>query len=187
MLPFEIIWAHTFHSVKLFVNFFVRNFHKFLSWMLFWLLLNSYLFHASLFLLLLLYFQSLFYDQSVICYWICSNIIAMFSSQALQALGGVFSILPQSLVSCLFSLCHRFMSPNCPYLSFVLLIYRDDAFSLCLHSCWIRTHFYKSIGQSVLLFQIFLDLTLEAKNFNTNAVCLGDQVSWIRNTFWKIS
>lgn len=133
MLPFEIIWAHTFHSVKLFVNFFVRNFHKFLSWMLFWLLLNSYLFHASLFLLLLLYFQSLFYDQSVICYWICSNIIAMFSSQARQALGGVFSILPQSLVSCLFSLCHRFMSPNCPYLSFVLLIYRDDAFSLCLH------------------------------------------------------
>lgn len=126
MLPF-IIWAHTFHSVKLFVNFFVRNFHKFLSWMLFWLLLNSYLFHASLFLLLLLYFQSLFYDQSVICYWICSNIIAMFSSQGLQALGGVFSILPQSLVSCLFSLCHRFMSPYivhiCPfYYSFIEMV-----------------------------------------------------------------
>lgn len=124
MLPFEIIWAHTFHSVKLFVNFFVRNFHKFLSWMLFWLLLNSYFFHASLFLLLLLYFESLFYGQSVICYWICSNIIAMFSSQARQALGGVFSILPQSLVSCLFSLCHRFMSPYivhiCPlYYSFI--------------------------------------------------------------------
>ena len=83
------------------------------------------------------------------------------------------------------AVCLAFATDLCHHILSIFVLFITHLQRWCFFSvpslqdpgCWIRTRFYKSIGQSVLLFQIFLDLTLKAKNFNTNAVCLGDQVS----------